>query len=282
MECVSIIIDGIDRDVPLSTGVVEGIGRGGTERDGAQDTMDTTLIKGLHVLETLASGKDAMTLADITAATGLVKSNTHRVLKTLIHCGYARQDPGGRYRVTLKMWKLGSHVSEHMHIRGIARPHLRRLSELTGETVHLSILENGEVTYLEKIDSPHPVAAYSRLGGGGPAHCSATGKALLAFAHDDVRQRITASLRRFTARTIIEPAKLERELQTIRKNGFATTRGEWHEAVSGIAAPILAQEHVAVAAVGVSGLSARVTNIKLRDFAPRVVETAHAIAHELG
>lgn len=244
--------------------------------------MDTTLIKGLHVLETLAAGKDAMPLAEIAKAAGLVKSNTHRVLKTLIHCGYARQDAGGRYRVTLKMWKLGSRVSEQMDIRGIARPHLRRLSEQTGETVHLSILENGEVTYLEKIDSPHPVAAYSRLGGGGPAHCSATGKALLAFASDEVRQRITASLRRFTARTVIEPAKLERELQAIRKTGFATTRGEWHEAVSGIAAPILAQEHRAVAAVGVSGLSARVTAAKLRAFAPHVIDAAQAIAGDLG
>lgn len=244
--------------------------------------MDTTLIKGLHVLETLVAGKDAMALAEIASAAGLVKSNAHRVLKTLIHCGYARQDGDGRYRATLKMWKLGSRISEQMDIRGIARPHLRKLSELTGETVHLSVLENGEVTYLEKIDSPHPVAAYSRLGGGGPAHCSATGKALLAFANDDVRQRVEASLRRFTARTIVEPAKLERELQTIRRSGFATTRGEWHEAVSGIAAPILARDDVAVAAVGISGLSARVTTAKLRDFAPCVIDAAQAIARDLG
>ncbi|MCW5686667.1 MAG: IclR family transcriptional regulator [Pseudolabrys sp.] len=244
--------------------------------------MDTTLIKGLHVLETLVTGRDAMALAEVAAAAGLIKSNAHRALKTLIHCGYARQDSDGRYRATLKMWKLGSRISEQMDIRGIARPHLRKLSERTGETVHLSVLENGEVTYLEKIDSPHPVAAYSRLGGGGPAHCSATGKALLAFANNETRQRIAASLRRFTARTIVEPARLERELQTIRKNGFATTRGEWHEAVSGIAAPILAQEHLAVAAVGVSGLSARVTPTKLREFAPHVVNAAQAIAGDLG
>lgn len=244
--------------------------------------MDTTLIKGLRVLETLAESEYPLSLAEIAAATELGKSNAHRVLKTLIHCGYARQDSATtRYHCTLKMWKFGCQISEQMDLRAIARPHLRRLTEATSQTVHLAVRENDEVTYIEKIDGIEPIVAYSRLGGGGPLHCSASGKAILAFAPDDVVARISLSLRRYTANTIVDPAKLAREIQTIRRQGYATTRGEWHEAMSGIAAPIFAGENTVVAAVGVFGLLARMTPARLRECAPLVIETAQAISREI-
>jgi IclR family KDG regulon transcriptional repressor len=244
--------------------------------------MDTTLIKGLRVLETLANSADPLSLAEIAAATGLGKSNAHRVLKTLIHCGYARQDPvSARYHCTLKMWKFGCHIVEQLDLRAIARPHLRKLSETTSQTVHLAILENDEVTYIEKIDGLEPVVAYSRLGGGGPLHCSASGKAILAFAPDDVIARVGKSLRRFTPNTIVDPARLAREIQTIRRQGYAVTRGEWHEAMSGIAAPIFARQNVVFAAVGVFGLLSRMNQPRLRKYAPLVIETAQAISREI-
>ncbi len=244
--------------------------------------MDTTLIKGLRVLETLANSTDPLSLAEIAAATELGKSNAHRVLKTLVHCGYARQDAvTARYQCTLKMWKFGCRISDNMDLRGIARPHLRRLSEMTSQTVHLAIYEGEEVTYIEKIDGLEPIVAYSRLGGGGPLHCSACGKAMLAFAPDDVVARASKTLRRFTPNTIVDPARLAKEIQTIRRQGYAVTRGEWHEAMSGIAAPIFARQNVVIAAVGVFGLLARMTSARLREYAPLVIGTAQAISREI-
>lgn len=245
--------------------------------------MDTTLIKGLGVLEALAASREPRGITELAAELGLMKSNVHRVLQTLTRCGYVRKDAAsGRYLCTLKMWKLGGQVADHLDLRTLARPHLVRLAEASGETVHLSMLEGTQAHYLDKIDSPQPVRAFSRLGGGGPAHCSATGKALLAYAPPEVVTRIAGTMTRFTARTIVDKAKLTQEIRTIRKNGYAITRGEWHEAVSGLAAPILNSPETAIAAVGISGPSERLPLAKLRALAPIVLATAQDIAAELG
>lgn len=245
--------------------------------------MDTTLVKGLDILEALAASREARGITELAAELGLMKSNVHRLLQTLAGCGYVRKDAAtGRYLCTLKMWKIGGQIAEHLDLRTAARPYLRALAEKTGETVHLSLLEGTQALYVDKIDSPQPVIAYSRLAGGGPAHCSATGKALLAYAPADVVARVAKDLTRFTSRTIVDEAKLAQEIRTIRKHGYATTRGEWHEAVSGLAAPIFGAPGAAIAAVGISGPSERLQLTRLRALAPIVVATARDITEELG
>ena len=244
--------------------------------------MDTTLIKGLTLLEALAASRAPRGVSELAAELGLQRSNVHRVLQTLMSCGYVRKDTAsGRYACTLKVWKVGGLVAARLDVRTLARPHLERLADRTAETVHLSLLEGAEALYVDKIDSPHPVVAYSRLGGGGPAHCSATGKALLAYAPPEQVQHIASSLQRFTARTIVKADDLDTEIRAIRKRGYAVTRGEWHEAVSGLAAPIFQAPGVAAAAVGISGPSERLTQTKLRALGPIVMEAAKDISREL-
>jgi DNA-binding IclR family transcriptional regulator len=167
-------------------------------------------------------------------------------------------------------------------VRGVATSHLESLASRTSETVHLSVLDETEVLYIDKIDSPQPVRAYSRLGGRAPAYCVATGKALLAYAPDSVVDKLDGKLERHTPRTITKFDELKRELARVREQGYALNRGEWRESVCGLAAPIFSANGRTVAAVGISGPLERLTPGVLRDFAPLVLDSGRAISRDLG
>ncbi len=113
----------------------------------------------------------------------------------------------------------------------------RSLADKTGETVHLSVFIENVVVYIDKIDSPQPVRAYSQIGKSAPAYCVATGKVLLAFQSEGVIARVCESLEQHTSRTITDPEELQRELARIRQLGYAINRGEWREGSAAWALP---------------------------------------------
>ena len=245
--------------------------------------MDTTLLKGLTVLEALAGSREPRGVTELANELGMLKSNVHRVLQTLAHRGYVRKDAAsGRYECTLKVWELGALLAERLDVRRAARPHVAALAERTSETVHVSVLDGAEVLYVDKVESPQPVRAYSRVGGRAPAYCVATGKALLAHAPDEVVAELSAALVRHTPRTITEPEALRKELRRVREVGYAVNRGEWREAVGGLAAPIFGVSRTAIAAIGLSGPTDRLTANRMREWAPLVMAAAGAISRELG
>lgn len=241
--------------------------------------MDTTLLKGLTLLENLASGDCSRGITELSEELGWVKSNVHRVLQTLTYAGYVRKDANtGKYECTLKLWELGTLTAERLDIRGVSQPHVRDLAKKVPETVHLSILDGRDVLYVDKIDSEHPVRAYTRIGGRAPAHCVATGKALLAYASEALLREVMANLDAYTPRTITDPTQFTKELKRIRDSGIAINRGEWRESVRGIASPILVGQHHAIAAIGISGPSERLSVKRLQELGPLVVEAATKIS----
>jgi len=245
--------------------------------------MEKSLFKGLRVLEVLALSDRPLGVAELARDVGLVNSNVHRLLQTLAASGYVRQDAAsGHYTCTLKLWEYGAQVAARIDLCRVSRPHLQRLARRTSETVHLSILDNGTVLELDKIESAHAVRAYSRIGGRAPAHCVSSGKALLAFAATDAVRDLGRRLERYSPRTIVRADELERELARVRRQGFAINRGEWRESVSGLAAPVLDSAGQAIAAVGISGPAERLSLAALRAFASPVVECAADISRALG
>jgi DNA-binding IclR family transcriptional regulator len=120
--------------------------------------METTVVKGLKMLEALALNGGPCALTDMARLCGVTKSNAHRLLKTLEECHYVRQDPKTRaYEPTLRLWELGTQVFRRLDLRIVAHAHLQALARATRESVHLSIFENGEVIYVDKVDSDHAV-----------------------------------------------------------------------------------------------------------------------------
>lgn len=243
--------------------------------------MDSTFSKGLHLLITMALSDQPRGVSELARELGLMKSNVHRLLKTLEHHRFVRKnEASGRYECTLRLWEIGSVIAERIDVKSVAAPYMAALAERTSETVHLSILDGIEVLYIDKIDSPQPVRAYSRVGGRAPAYCVATGKSLLAFEPEAKLEKL--ELTKFTPRTITSPDALKRELARIREQGYAVNRGEWRASVCGLAAPIFSSSQRPVAALGISGPIDRLPPGVLRDLTPVVVESARAISRELG
>lgn len=245
--------------------------------------METTLLKGLKMLQALASSERPRGVTDLAQELGLTKSNSHRLLKTLVASGFVQTNPEtGKYAATLKIWELGSLILARVDVKSVAGAYLQELADNTGETVHLSLLVENVVVYIDKIDSLQPVRAYSQIGKSAPAYCVATGKALLAFQSEDVVARVCKSLEQFTSRTLNNPDELRRELARVRQLGYAINRGEWREDVCGVGAPIRDSSRQVVAAVGISGPASRLKPTFMRDQAPEIIATAAKISRALG
>ncbi|MEX0732668.1 MAG: IclR family transcriptional regulator [Aquisalimonadaceae bacterium] len=243
--------------------------------------MDKTLAKGLAVLEALVEGEGSQGVSQIARKLALSKSNTHRLLQTLSVLGYVASSDG-KYRLTPKLWVLGADLISRLDVRRIAMPELEKLAEETRETVHLSVLDRDEVVYVEKIDSPQPVRAYTKIGGRAPAYCVATGKALLAFQPQTLIDRVAEHLQAYTSRTITHAQALSRELAEVRALGHAVNRGEWRDELGGIGAPIFDSHGAVIAALGISGPTSRVNATAVARFAPLVRQAARNVSRQMG
>ena len=245
--------------------------------------MDKTLLKGLMVLEAVTDvDNPPRTIDALAARVGLTRSNTHRTLQTLIHAGYViKDDEGGGYRGAVRLFELAARQLAQLDVRKLAAPYMRTLADQTGETVHLSVLDGFDVVYVDKIDSPQPIRAYSMIGGRAPAYAVATGKALLAYQSDGYVERYADQLQRHTPATIVTMPLLKDELRKVVRAGYAINRGEWREGVGGLAVALFNLDQP-VAAVGISGPLDRLSAARMKQLAPDVAACAQAISQGMG
>lgn len=245
--------------------------------------MDKTLIKGVQLLDHLVQAGVPCGVTELARLTGLNPSNVHRTLQSWTHLGFVAQDADtGAYHCTLRLFEWGCRVADGFDVRRVAREHLTRLARSTQETIHLALLDGAEIVYLDKIDSPQPVRAYSELGGRVPAHCVATGKVLLAHAGEAALEGLPSPLPRPTAKTVADLSALRAQLAQIRRNGYSVNREEWRIGVSGLGAPVFDHQGQAIAAVGLSAPSARLDPTRVRELGTTLVATANAITQALG
>lgn len=223
------------------------------------------------------------TIDELAALVGLTRSNTHRTLQTLMHAGYVMKDErSGNYRGTIRLFELGARQLAQLDLRKMAADAMRVLADKSDETVHLSVLDGFDVVYIDKIDSPQPIRAYSIIGGRAPAYAVATGKALLAYQPASYIERHADALVKHTRATLTSMAALKQDLAKAAKIGYAINRGEWREGVGGIASAIFNNYGEPVAAVGISGPLDRLTPAFVKKFAPEVAWCAHSISHNMG
>ncbi|HET8791095.1 MAG TPA: IclR family transcriptional regulator [Modicisalibacter sp.] len=244
---------------------------------------DKAFIKGLNVLTALVESEEPRALTSLSEQLGLTKSNTHRLLNTLIEQGFATQNgEKGLYRPTLRLWELGSRIVARLDVVSIAREQMPRLAEITGETVHLSMLEGEEVIYLDKIEGTHAVRSYTKVGARAPAWCVATGKILLAHRPPEEIAALAPRLTAYTPHTLTNPERLAQELDRARREGVAFNLGEWREDVVGAAAPIHDASGRVVAAIGISGPSLRLTQALLEQYSGSIISVGRDISYMLG
>ena len=247
--------------------------------------MDSTLAKGLDVLEWLTRQQRDCRAIEVAQAFGLARSNAHRTLQTLVARGWAMQDVAtSAYRPSLRLFELGALVGAATDVNALVRPHLAALAGASGETIHLAALDGVEIVYLDKFDSPLPVAAYSRIGGRAPAACVASGKALLAASRLD-RQALASRLGPLAAHTpnsITDLDELVAELARTQARGYAENREEWRLGVCGLGAPVFNARGEPVVAVGMSVPSIRFGRSQSRSLAAQLLACARDASTALG
>jgi DNA-binding IclR family transcriptional regulator len=241
--------------------------------------MNNTLIKGLCLLEVLARRGGPMGVSELAGAAGMPKSGVHRLLQALVDERYVEQSSSGRYRVSIKLWEVASAALPGFDLRRHAESVMYALVEATGESVHLSVLDQRDVVYVHKLEAQtNPVRAYSQIGGRVPAHCVATGKAMLAFRGPRWLAITAEHLPPATANTITEPRAFLAEMARVRAQGYASNCGEWRLGINGLASPIFDDAGTVVAAIGISGPAARLEGPRRESLIEQVREAGQTLS----
>lgn len=226
-----------------------------------------------------------MSLAEIAKESGLAKSTAHGLLATLKDFRYVEQTAfDGKYRLGIRLFEVGSVVANSWDVRRVAAPHIEGLVEELGETVHLAVLDEDRVLYIDKRESRRSIRIVSQVGLRLHAHCSGVGKVLLAHLPADELRRIVAScgLPRYTKNTITDPARLDEELALVRRRGYAVDNEEIMDGLRCVAAPIRDHTGKVCAAISVSGPVARLAQERFELAVSLVTQTASAISGALG
>jgi DNA-binding IclR family transcriptional regulator len=242
--------------------------------------------RALDVLRLLSDGEPRL-LAQVSGGVGLHSSTTFRVLATLIGRNFVERDEQtGQYTLGLASLELARAYQDGHYLRRLALPALQRLRDDTGETVHLAVLENMDVVYLDKQQSFQAVGIMSsRVGARLPAYCTGIGKALLAFAPGATVRRALACgpLPRYTAMTITDTGELLRELARVRERGYAFDRGEREAEIRCVAAPLFGRHGELLAAISVAGPANRMEPLETNEaLIGQVVSSAQSISTTLG
>ena len=245
--------------------------------------MNNTLVKGLGLLEVLARRGEPMGVSELAGAVSMPKSGVHRLLQALVVERYVEQGSSGRYRVSIKLWGVASAALLGYDLRRHAEGVMQLLVEETGESVHLSVLDQRDVVYVHKLEAAvSPVRAYSHIGGRVPAHCVATGKAMMAFRGARWLSIAAEHLAPATRNTFTEPRGFLAEMAQIRAQGYAINRGEWRIGINGMASPIFDEAGAVVGAIGISGPSERLDGSRRESFVKKVLEAGQTLSTTSG
>jgi IclR family KDG regulon transcriptional repressor len=260
---------------------------------GTKRTKPKNLVQSIErvsvILDVLGEFPQGISFGDLSTKVDLSKGTIHRLLSTLAFLGYVRQDAETKkYNLGFKLVELGNRLLSQIDFRTEARSFLVDLSESTKETVHLVILDQNEVLYIDKVESksnPTGLRMASMLGSRIPAHCSAVGKVLLAALPEEKLILLVSSkgLHRQTENTITDLGALKEHLKLVRKNGYALDKEENEIGIRCISAPIRDQRGEVIAAISISApagrMKADVLENKLKD---QVIETAMNISTKIG
>jgi DNA-binding IclR family transcriptional regulator len=212
----------------------------------------------LALLSAFGEPRSVLGVSELASRASVPKSTAHRLLAVLIQHGYVKRD-GNRYRLAERVFELGSLAVRPRGLRERAVPFMAELYHETLETVHLAILHDDHVLYLEKVFGHRATQCPTTVGGRNPAYCTALGKAILSRSAPETVERIAGGvLRRFTPRTVTSPELLYRSLSRAQNDGIAVDLEECRLGLACVAAPVVDRNTgEAVAALSISSSAAR-------------------------
>jgi DNA-binding IclR family transcriptional regulator len=244
-----------------------------------------SIIRACNILKCLSKDNTHFKISELARQLHLNRSTTYRILLSLEWTGFVEKDEkAGTYSLGLAAFETGNAYLSQMDLIQVCRPIMADLAQKVQETVHLAVLSDTEIVYVDKADSPRSLGVMSKMGQRAPVYCTALGKTLLAFQPEDEQSRIIHDIRLIplTPRTITSKQKLLEELKGIRKQGYALDRREIEEDVECIGAPIRNHIGDVIAAISISGPRRKIHTPDEKQFVSLVKETAAFISSKMG
>ncbi|MCX8022009.1 MAG: IclR family transcriptional regulator [Syntrophorhabdaceae bacterium] len=248
-----------------------------------------TIERVTQILDIVSKSPHGISIRILSSSLNLPKGTVHRLLTSLAYFGYIRQDAKTKnYLLGLKLLELGNLITSPLDLRKIAEPYLKELAEKTKETVHMVVLDQYEVVYIEKIESEVGTGGLkmaSRVGARNPAHSCAVGKVLLSYLTEEELDTFIEKkgLPQRTPNTIVSPIQLKEHLLLVRNQGYAIDDEENEKGIRCVAAPIFDDKGRPVSAISISGPSFRVTKKLIQEVLKKeLINTGLEISRALG
>ncbi len=254
-----------------------------------EDSMHNKLLKysslkAIQILLVLSDKKEALGITDICKSTGLSAATVHRVVQELMECGFIVKDKKQKqYRIGFESIALAMQIKESDYLVESAKDELRRLNDLTNETVHLISLYDYEGVYIDKMETKNQIGLRSKIGKKLPLYCTGGGKSILAFQpkewlRDYLKQ---TQLMKFTDQTITDKNLFFEELDMIRTKGFSIDNREHNPDIICVAAPIIPPSGKVMYSISVSAPDYRFSLDRAISFADEVKKSTQIIAKEI-
>ncbi|TWF93056.1 IclR family transcriptional regulator [Saccharopolyspora dendranthemae] len=242
---------------------------------GGVQSVDRTF----ELLELMADAGGEVALSELAERSGLPLPTIHRIIRTLVNSGYARQQPSRRYALGPRLIRLGETASRALG--SWARPYLAELTEVTGESANMAVLDGAQIVYVAQVPSPHSMRMFTEVGRRVDAHATAVGKAVMAnMPTDEVTQLLSrTAMNPQTERTIVDVESMHEELGRIRKQGYAIDDGEQEVGVRCYAVAVPGAP--AGAGISISGPEGRMTRITTDEIIPHMQRLAKDLSTEL-
>jgi IclR family transcriptional regulator, KDG regulon repressor len=249
------------------------------------DNPSTVLLKSSQILNALSDAGRGLRFKELQKATKLSNGTLNRLLNHLTILRFLDfNQETSTYSIGTRLMTWAHHALQDLPIKQAATNVLTTLRDQIDETVHLAILDGSHLLYVDKKESTKSIRMYSSIGRTAPLHCTGVGKAILAFERPEIIESVISSLefKQYTPTTIGNAKDLRKELEQIRKQGYALDNGEHEPEIRCVAAPILNSHGVSIGGISISAPAFRIEENYQGVWAQLVTQSAQTITKNLG
>ncbi len=243
------------------------------------------LEKAISLLSRFDGNRPEWGVTELSNELRINKSTVSKIISTFENHGLLTKNSETRkYRLGLRLFELGSLVASQLDLQKEALACMEELSRLVGETIHLVVMNDFDIIYINKVESPGSLRIGTRVGGRLPAHCTGVGKILLAALSPEERKIFFKKrpLKKFTPNTITDPKILQQALDEASVQGYALDNEEFSGGLMCVAAPIKNYSEKIIGAISISGSIHRLREKNLENLIAQTKNTAQKISQRLG